>query len=191
MRKLADIQKELNVSKKHYNSFGDFYYRNAEDIVEAVKPLLDEDDVFFISDVIENIGDRFYIKSTVRFNEHTATGYAREVLEKTKMDAPQITGTASSYARKYALGGLFALDDFIDADTQKKGNKVKGKKTATEKKKQYLSYLECLKKVTTKDMYNQVKDKKESWISWTKENYTIEYSNQIESQFNQLEERFK
>lgn len=121
--KLAEIQKKLNAPKGQYNKFGGYAYRSCEDILEAVKPLLG-DCVLTVSDDIVLIGERFYVKATARialsaddYVENTA--YAREVAEKKGMDASQITGATSSYARKYALNGLLAIDDSKDADTMK------------------------------------------------------------------------
>lgn len=124
MEKLAKIQKELKAPKDMKNDFGGYKYRSAESILEAVKPLLDgailtlEDDI-----VVLGQGDnaRFYIKATAIFQDgdftKTTTAFAREPIVKKGMDEPQITGTASSYARKYALNGLFCIDDNKDADT--------------------------------------------------------------------------
>lgn len=122
--KLAKIQSTLKVPKGQYNSFGKYRYRNCEDILEAVKPLLAEvKAVIIIGDELELIGSRFYVKATARFidcetDAHiTNTAYAREEDTKKGMDGSQITGTSSSYARKYALNGLFAIDDTKDSDT--------------------------------------------------------------------------
>lgn len=119
--KLAEIQKKLNAPKGQFNKFGGYSYRSCEDILEAVKPLLG-DCVLTVSDDIALIGDRFYIKATARialskddYVENTA--YARESETMKGMAESQITGAASSYARKYALNGLFAIDDNKDADT--------------------------------------------------------------------------
>lgn len=119
---LTDIQNELKVPKKRTNSFGGFKYRSCEDIVEAVKPLLKKyEATLTISDTVEEIGERIYVKATAEFNckdeSARVTAYAREAEEKRGMDDSQITGTASSYARKYALNGLFLIDDTKDADT--------------------------------------------------------------------------
>ena len=121
--KLAKIQSTLKVPKGQYNSFGKYRYRNCEDILEAVKPLLVEvKAVIIIGDELELIGSRFYVKATARFidcetdAQITNTAYAREEDTKKGMDGSQITGTSSSYARKYALNGLFAIDDTKDSD---------------------------------------------------------------------------
>ena len=120
-KKLSKIQKDLNVPKNQRNTFGKYYYRSCEDILEIVKPLL-EGLILTISDKIVNLGDRYYIKATVSLQDENETietvAYAREALVKKGMDEAQITGAASSYARKYALNGLFAIDDEKDADTK-------------------------------------------------------------------------
>lgn len=122
--KLKKVQQGLKVPKSQYNNFGKYYYRNCEDIQEATKPLMDSvNAVLIISDEIMQIGDRFYVKSTAKFvdcdtgNELSNSAYAREDNEKKGMDLSQITGSTSSYARKYALNGLFCIDDTKDADT--------------------------------------------------------------------------
>ena len=121
---LSEIQKDLKVPKKHYNKFGDFYYRKLEDICEAVKPLLQKYKWHLkIEDEPVLIGERVYLKATafVKENEkiiEQCTAYAREPDVKKGMDESQITGTASSYARKYACNGLFGLDDTEDSDSE-------------------------------------------------------------------------
>lgn len=120
---LTKITRELKAPKNLKNSFGNYSYRNAESIYEAVKPLLEKHQAsLIISDSIEAIGDRFYIKATATLSDSkgesvSATAYAREAFAKKGMDEAQITGSASSYARKYALGGLFLLDDNKDIDS--------------------------------------------------------------------------
>ncbi len=124
MEKLAKIQKELKAPKDMKNSFGGYNYRSAESILEAVKPLLDGAVLTLYDDLVvlgEGDNARFYVKATAVFQDgdfsKTTTAFAREPLVKKGMDEPQITGTASSYARKYALNGLFCIDDNKDADT--------------------------------------------------------------------------
>ena len=128
MQALKKIQQELKAPKGQYNNFGRYAYRSAEDILEAVKPLLAKYDAeLTLSDDIMEVGGRIYVKATARFIEHdaetnindvtTVTAFAREPAEKKGMDESQITGTASSYARKYALNGLFLIDDTKDADS--------------------------------------------------------------------------
>lgn len=122
--KLSKIQTELKAPKGQYNSFGKYKYRSCEDILEAVKPLLTKNKLSMqISDELLQIGDRYYVKASARLldlednSTMENTAYAREEEEKKGMDGSQITGTASSYARKYALNGLFLIDDTKDADT--------------------------------------------------------------------------
>lgn len=121
---LMAVQADLKAPKNQHNSFGKYDYRSAEDIIEAVKPLLKENGLFLnMSDDIVLIGDRYYVKATVKVvdvvtGESVQTSaLAREAAQKKGMDESQVTGTASSYARKYALNGLFAIDDNRDADT--------------------------------------------------------------------------
>ena len=119
---LSNVQHELKCNKSLYNSFGKYSYRSTELIMEAVKPLLFENDLcLIITDSVELIGDRFYIKATATvYNKEgeqiSTTAYAREEEGKKGMDASQVTGSTSSYARKYALNGLLAIDDTKDAD---------------------------------------------------------------------------
>lgn len=122
--KLLHIQQELKVPKGQLNRFGGYNYRNTEDILAAVKPLLQQYGVLLvITDTIEQIGDRYYVKATATVTDTdlssglSATAYARETAERKKYDDSQLTGAASSYARKYALGGLFLIDDSKDADS--------------------------------------------------------------------------
>lgn len=123
--KLSNIQNELKCNKNQFNKFGGYKYRSCEDILEAVKPICKKyGAVLVISDKLENIGDRYYIKAMAELidteEENVSvcnTAYAREEESKKGMDGSQITGTASSYARKYALNGLFNIDDTKDADT--------------------------------------------------------------------------
>lgn len=126
--KLIQIQAELKAPKQQKNNFGGYSYRSCEDILEAVKPLLLKYECSLtLTDSIEQIGDRYYIKATAAFNdgdkEKEVSAYAREALTKKGMDDAQITGSASSYARKYALNGLFLIDDTKDDDSTNDGKK--------------------------------------------------------------------
>ena len=115
--KLSEIQSALNVPKNRLNKFGGYNYRSAEDIVEAVKKIINPAGLHLtITDEIVMVGNRVYVKATAMIGEWFATGFAREEETKKGMDAAQITGSASSYARKYALNGLLAIDDTKDAD---------------------------------------------------------------------------
>ncbi len=138
--KLAAVQNELKAPKSQFNKFGGYNYRSCEDIVEAVKPLLNKYGLLLtLTDEIQMIGDRYYVKATatvvttsteppstitadsISFKAEpravTVQAYAREEQDKKGMDGSQITGASSSYARKYALNGLFAIDDTKDSDT--------------------------------------------------------------------------
>lgn len=123
--KLQHVQSGLKAPKNQYNKFGNYYYRNCEDIQEAAKPLLQEvKAALIVGDELVMIGDRYYIKATAKFVDCESgevvdnTAYAREEQEKKGMDVSQVTGSTSSYARKYALNGLFCIDDVKDADNQ-------------------------------------------------------------------------
>ena len=130
---LMVIQRELKCQKNQYNSFGKYKYRSCEDIVEAVKPLLNEQGLILtMSDEVVGVADRVYIKATCKVIDVAngdvieTSALARESLTKKGMDDSQITGTASSYARKYALNGLFAIDDTKDADTDQYKQQTSG-----------------------------------------------------------------
>lgn len=121
---LMAVQRDLKAPKGQQNKFGNYKYRSAEDIIEAVKPLLNENGLILnMTDDVVMVGERIYIKATVSVidvangDTVTTTALARESAVKKGMDDSQVTGTASSYARKYALNGLFAIDDTKDADT--------------------------------------------------------------------------
>ena len=120
---LSFIQRNIKVPKSQYNKFGKYYYRNAEDILRALTALLPEDATASVSDEIVLVGDRYYVQATASISYmggvRTTRAYARESLDKKGMDESQITGSASSYARKYALNGLLLIDDTKDADSEK------------------------------------------------------------------------
>ena len=122
--KLVEVQSELKAPKSQFNKFGNYAYRNCEDILEALKPILNKvKAIVNISDEVVLVGERYYIKATVKFIDAEtgevveASAMAREEESKKGMDASQLTGSTSSYARKYALNGLFAIDDTKDSDT--------------------------------------------------------------------------
>ena len=122
--KLMEVQNKLKAPKSQFNKFGNYAYRNCEDILEALKPLLSEHKAIVnINDDVVLVGERYYIKATVKFIDAEtgdfveASAMAREDEDKKGMDASQLTGSTSSYARKYALNGLFAIDDTKDSDT--------------------------------------------------------------------------
>ena len=127
MKELITIQSELKAPKSQFNKFGGYKYRKAEDILEAVKPLLNKQKcTLTITDDLVMVGNRIYVKATATIKNEkgdceTTTGWAREEESKKGMDGSQITGASSSYARKYALNGLFAIDDNADSDTTNDG----------------------------------------------------------------------
>lgn len=127
MKELITIQSELKAPKSQFNKFGGYKYRKAEDILEAVKPLLAKQKcTLTITDDIVMVGNRIYVKATATIKNEkgeceTTNGWAREEETKKGMDGSQITGASSSYARKYALNGLFAIDDNADSDTTNDG----------------------------------------------------------------------
>ena len=130
--KLAAVQKVLKAPKNQYNSFGKYSYRSCEDILEAAKPLCIENGLILtISDDIVAVGERYYIKATAAVTDVQdgekveCSGIAREAEERKGMDASQVTGSTSSYARKYALNGLFSIDDTKDADATNDHGKSK------------------------------------------------------------------
>ena len=142
LEKLKNIQQGLKAPKNQFNKFGSYKYRNAEDILEAVKPLLDKNNcIISIADEIVNIGNRYYIKAEVKITDaesggaYFTTAYAREEESKKGMDGAQITGASSSYARKYALNGLFAIDDTKDADATNQHDEPKAEIKKIETKK--------------------------------------------------------
>lgn len=140
--KLINIQKELKAPKNNYNDFGNYNYRSCEDILESVKPICFEyRAVLILSDDILNVGQSNYVEATailinidnpVEMVSNKAE--ARESIDKKGMDDSQITGTASSYARKYALNGLFNIDDTKDADTNEYHNQITGNKKTNKNK---------------------------------------------------------
>ncbi len=147
-QKLLNIQNSLKAPKNQFNKFGNYSYRSAEDILEGVKPLLDENKAtLVIDDMIIQIGDRYYVEATAKLINTEkpdemvqATAYAREDERKKGMDLSQLTGSTSSYARKYALNGLFAIDDTKDSDaTNKHGKEQKSKQQPKQKPSKYIT----------------------------------------------------
>lgn len=139
-KRLLEIQQELQAPKGLYNDFGGYAYRSCESILEAVKPLLKKYEcIVLLDDTLEYIGNRYYVKASARLvsiddtSSITVTAYAREEETKKGMDGSQITGASSSYARKYALNGLFAIDDNRDSDATNVGEVKTVKKESTPK----------------------------------------------------------
>ena len=137
--RLFIIQQELNAPKNQWNDFSEFHYRSCEDILEGVKPLL-KGLVLTMSDDVIQVGDRIYVKATALLSDGKDSisnpAMAREPLAKKGMDESQITGTASSYARKYALNGLFCIDDEKDADSKDNREQKPVNKSAQKNQKQ-------------------------------------------------------
>lgn len=141
VKKLRRVQTELHAPKGQWNDFGGYKYRSCEDIIEAVKPLLAEQDLtLIISDHIQYIEGRFYVVATATVVDPdtgaaiSVNGFAREAESKKGMDDSQVTASASSFARKYALNGLFAIDDAKDADTNEQRKEAAGRATAQAEK---------------------------------------------------------
>lgn len=151
IKTLMQIQNELKAPKNQYNSFGKYKYRNCEDILEALKPICNKfNSAIVLSDELVTIGDRYYVKATATlycFNENkekfsaefetiSSEAYAREELDKKGMDGSQVTGASSSYARKYALNGLFGIDDTKDSDSTNTGENKPSKPQADQQPNQ-------------------------------------------------------
>lgn len=152
MKRIIEIQQKLKAPKNQYNSFGGYKYRSCEDILEGVKPLLAEYKLcLIIKDDIVNVNDRYYVKATATIYDDegkeivASSSMAREELNKKGMDSSQITGATSSYARKYALNGLFAIDDTKDADATNTHNKTEKKAKEIDKMNNDLDIFEGLK----------------------------------------------
>lgn len=150
--KLSVIQLNLIAPKNQYNSFGKYNYRSCEDILEGLKPCLQETKTAVtVNDEIVQIGDRYYVKATATlFDCETGervsnTAYAREEESKKGMDASQVTGATSSYARKYALNGLFCIDDVKDADTRDNRQEEAKKQQKEEKQQKEIENMEISK----------------------------------------------
>ena len=157
--KLAAIQTKLHAPKNQKNTFGGYNYRSCEDILEAVKPLLDGL-VLTITDEVTDVGGRIYVKATARLTDGkdamTATAFAREAESRKGMDESQITGSTSSYARKYALNGLFLIDDNKDADSQDNSEQgQKAKPQPAQKPFDLPAALERVKKAATVEQVKQ------------------------------------
>lgn len=157
--KLAAIQSQLHAPKNQKNTFGGYNYRSCEDILEAVKPLLDGL-VLTITDEVTDVGGRIYVKATARLTDGkdamTATAFAREAESRKGMDESQITGSTSSYARKYALNGLFLIDDNKDADSQDNSEQgQKAKPQPAQKPFDLPAALEWVRKAATVEQVKQ------------------------------------
>lgn len=179
MKELITIQSELKAPKSQFNKFGNYKYRKAEDILEAVKPLLKQTSCTLnITDDIVMIGNRIYVKATATIKNSKnetefAVGWAREEENKKGMDQSQVTGASSSYARKYALNGLFAIDDNADSDTTNLG----------EQKTHPSQGLPTAAQVTTEQMLSEAlgyiaRSTTKEQLSWVFNNYKNLQGNQ-------------
>lgn len=160
MKRLIEIQQKLIAPKNQYNSFGEYSYRSCEDILNAVKPLLKEYELaLLLTDDIVLIGERYYVKATARLVDNSGkeiastSAFARETFEKKKSDDSQLTGAASSYARKYALNGLFCIDDVKDTDDM---DKRKNKPKSTGKSNNDISKTEFITLAQKEELRNKI-----------------------------------
>lgn len=174
--KLVAIQAELKAPKEQWNDFGKYNYRSCEDILEAAKPLLSKHNLTVtLSDELEMIGDRFYVKAMAIAQHNgvilTVTAYAREQETKKGMDGAQITGAASSYARKYALNGLFLIDDNKDSDEKDTKPKKGQQKPATSPQKPPAAPVGVDDTLTGVHTDYQVKTGEKNGKSWTKHGF--------------------
>lgn len=165
-KKLMNVQNKLKAPKSQYNSFGKYSYRNAEDILEALKPLLEEyKSIVTLKDEIKLIGNRYYLEATATFTDAETgekievTAYAREEETKKGVDASQLTGSTSSYARKYALNGLFAIDDNKDADTTNTHGKSASKSNLSDAQIKRLHAIAYKCGIDKTKIENMIKDK--------------------------------
>lgn len=171
MKRIAEVQKNIQLAKDRENDYGGFAYMSIEDMIHAIKPLLDDEGLMmYLEDELVQIGERYYVKATVSVYDIesgevvvSSSGYARESLQKKGMDESQVTGATSSYARKRAVSGLFLIDGEKDADSNEYQRKVQGKipsdatieakiKTAKLTDKEVEETLEHYRVKTIKDM---------------------------------------
>lgn len=190
MKILSEIQAQLKAPKGQYNNFGKYKYRSCEDIVEAVKPILAEySAVLLLSDEIVQIGDRYYVRACAQIvgdDWHVETvAFAREPDEKKGMDSSQITGTASSYARKYALNGLLAIDDTKDADTDEHQQQTQGaaqKRVNKEVMQQSMArILECLDAEDGLGMREVTEELEQHEIEWVWQHFSTKQKSAIKA----------
>lgn len=190
-QKLMEIQTKLNAPKGQYNGFGKYSYRSCEDILEALKPLLSEvGAAVTLEDEIKLIGDRYYVEATATFIDIDSCdvirvkALARESADKKGMDSSQVTGATSSYARKYALNGLFAIDDNKDADA----TNTHGKETIK------VNMTPALSEAQLKRLYaigNKAGIKKEILDSTVKKSFGCEPRDMTKEQYQNICERLE
>lgn len=190
LQKLNKIQTEVHVPKNQYNSFGKYKFRNCDDILEALKPTLKElGCVVLLSDDVINIDGRYYVQSTATLKDEegeiSTSAFAREEDSKKGFDSSQLTGSTSSYSRKYALNGLLALDDNKDSDeTNKPNEKTTPQQTQPKEEVKWLSEVNLKKVLGVKD-----KEKVQATIDmYSKKPYAMkkEYRTQLEEHLKKL-----
>lgn len=185
MKELVEIQSKLKAPKDNYNSFGKYKYRSAESILESVKPLLKEYGcILTVSDDIVMVGDRIYVKATATISNEkgeyiTTSAFAREAeVGKNGMDVSQVTGATSSYARKYALNGLFCIDDTKDTDTEEyQAQKNKAEKPKANEKSDTL--LMALQEVETASSIEQLLAIRNAYFNLMSPNEQTEFTNKL------------
>ena len=185
--KLVEVQNKLKAPKNQFNKFGNYAYRNCEDILEALKPILSEvKAVVNISDEVVLVGERYYIKATVKFIDAEtgeiveASAMAREEESKKGMDSSQLTGSTSSYARKYALNGLFAIDDTKDSDTTNTHGKEDSKSNVITLTDKQLNRMYAIAKVGGYDKVKVDKLINQKYNKKANEMTKAEYDNVVE-----------
>ncbi len=179
--KLLSIQTELKAPKNQRNNFGNYNYRSCEDILEALKPLLEKNKVtLWLDDEMVLVGNRVYVKATATFIDGDLTtkahGWAREEETKKGMDASQITGAASSYARKYALNALFLIDDNKDSDATNNHQEVKETAKPESKAKPEAAAGNAESSAPIKErVIGKIKDRKENngWVKYLINNFVL------------------
>lgn len=185
MKELVEIQSKLKAPKDNYNSFGKYKYRSAESILESVKPLLKEYGcILTVSDDIVMVGDRIYVKATATISNEkgeyiTTSAFAREAeVGKNGMDVSQVTGATSSYARKYALNGLFCIDDTKDTDTEEyQAQKKKAEKPKANEKSDTL--LMALQEVEIASSIEQLLAIRNAYFNQMSANEQTEFTNKL------------
>lgn len=187
-KKLLEVQSKLKCNKAQYNTFGKYAYRSCEDILEALKPILaDVNATIFIKDEIQHVEGRFYVKAIVTFvdvetGENISTeALAREEENKKGMDGSQVTGSCSSYARKYALNGMFAIDDTKDADATNDHGKGKSEGNKTTVTTVSDAQLKRLYAIANKKGY-----KKEQIADAVKRKFDCSISEMTKTQYDQV-----
>lgn len=193
---IYEIQSRLRAPKGQLNKFGGYKYRSCEDIVEAVKPLLAEFKLhLLLTDEMVSVGERIYVKATAKLCKEdgvviaTSDGWAREAETKKGMDASQLTGACSSYARKYALNGLLAIDDTKDADANELAPKKRINKEVKQKYvTQMLEALSALDGLALRQLGDELKDD-EDMLSAVWSEFSIKQKNAMKSLIHDTKEK--